>query len=335
MEKKRLLLVGNKVPEDWSFRRGVEAATGKNWELRTAAINRFDGIHRLTRYFTWFLAPFRLFLVRNRYEDILSWEQFLGLILAFYCRIFHVRHYPRITVMALIYRPKKGMVGRIFARFMKYTVSSRYIHRIIVYSRSEVGYYAGLFGVPEDKFAVELLGQDDRRELAEEASGAGGEKYDLSAGRSNRDYGFLRQAWPAGRERLIIVCDVERAEDTPDIHYEKNCHGDDYLRLLAGCHVSVIPLESERFSSGQMVFLQSAMFGKPVIVTRNDTVADYVENGVTGYVIDKTPDALRRALGQMDDPEVYRTMSSNARRVFEERFSLFELGRRVGKRIKG
>ncbi len=329
MEKRRLLVVGNQVPEDWEFRRGVEAETGKSWDIRIDVINRYDGLHKYTRYLTYIFSPLRLFFTRNRYEKMIYWEQFLGLMLVFFCRLFHVKTCPEITIMALIYKPKKGLVGKLFHWFVKRSVTSRYVKRIIVYSQSEVDYYSGLFGVPKEKFSFEPLGLADRKDLRAEEKKP--EKYYLSAGRSNRDYDFLRQAWPRGGKKITVVCDVEKAEDGGGIHYEKSCHGDDYLRLLSGAYASVVPLQSEKISSGQLVFLQSFMFGVPVIATKNDTVPVYVDDGVTGFIIDKTPEALRTALEKLDDPETRQRMSSNARKAFEERYSLFEMGRRVGR----
>ncbi len=328
MDKRRLLVVGNEVEDDWEFRKGVEAATGQKWDVQVSVINRYDGLRKFTRYLTYLFAPLRLFFVRNRYGKIVYWEQFLGLVLVFYCRLFHVKTCPDITIMALIYKPKKGLLGRVFAWFVGYTVSSRYVKQIIVYSQSEIDYYAGLFHIPKDKFRAEMLGIADQRSAISGPVPEG--KYYVSAGRSNRDYAFLRVAWPEDQGVVYVVCDVEKSEDTENIKYLKSCHGDEYLRLLSGAYASIVPLESEKFSSGQLVFLQSAMLGVPVIATRNNTVPDYVEQGKTGLMIEKTPEALRDALKQLDDPDCYAAMRQNARKAFVERFSLFELGRRVG-----
>lgn len=332
MEKRRLILVGNQVAEDWEFQKGMEEATGKKWDVKVCVINRFDGLRKFTRYFMFFLSPLHVFFTRNRFEKIVSWEQFLGLILVFYCRLFHVKRYPEITVMALIYKPKKGVIGRIFAWFVRYTVSSEYIKKIVVYSESEIDYYAKLFGVPRALFCAQSLGIADRPDLA--VSSDVSEKYYVAAGRSNRDYAFLRAAWPKDREKLYIVCDVEKSEDTGNIVYKKNCHGDEYLRLLSGAYGSIVPLESEKISSGQLVFLQSAMLSVPVITTKNDTVSAYVENNATGYIIEKTSAALEEALNKLDHPVVYRQMQQNVRQLYEARFSLLELGKRVGMTVR-
>lgn len=328
MEKKKLILVGNTVDEDWAFRRGVEKATGCPWDVKVCVINQYNGMKKYTRFLTYFLGPMMLFFQRKRYSHIISWEQFLGLITVFFLRIFHVKNPPKMTIMALIYKPKKGLVGRVFEWFVRYTVTSDYVHKIIVYSQSEVDYYAEYFGVGKNKFATELLGVADRPDLRAAAEPA--EPYYVAAGRSNRDYAFLREAWPKDEAPLLIICDVEKSEDTDNIKYLKDCHGDEYLRLLSGARAALVPLQSEKFSSGQLVFLQAAMMGKPVITTPNDTVPDYIDNGHTGLIIQKTPEALAQALATLRDPAYYQQMCQHARRSFETRFSLFELGRRVG-----
>ncbi len=156
----------------------------------------------------------------------------------------------------------------------------------------------------------------------------------LAAGRSNRDYDFLRDAWSGHGESLCIISDRESARDTQTIHYEKNCHGDDYLRLLAQARAVIIPLRAGDFSSGQLVVLQAAMLGKPVIVTENDTIRDYIEDGITGFIIPKRKEALWDALQQLEDEKRYEQICRNAREKFVKDFSLYELGCRVGQQVR-
>lgn len=42
----------------------------------------------------------------KNYNKVLAWQQFYGLILAFYFRMFHVQDVPEIVVLTFIYRPK-------------------------------------------------------------------------------------------------------------------------------------------------------------------------------------------------------------------------------------
>lgn len=331
MAKKHLIVVGNPVPADWEFQRGLEKETGHAWEVRRCCINEYTGLKKYTRYLKYIFYPLTLIAVRERYEKILSWEQFFGLMMAFYMRALHIQHYPDMDVMTFIYRPKKGLAGKLHYRFVHDAVTSRYIRKIYVFGKSEIDYYVQLFGVPREKFVAETLGIADIAPRIQAMSPVRTDHFYLAVGRSNRDYDFLREAWEQIDAPLCIVSDRETAEDTARIHYEKNCHGDAYLRLLADCEAVVVPLRSEDFSSGQLVVLQAAMLGKPVIVTQNNTIRDYIDDGQTGLIIPKTGQALRQALHQLEDPIFYARMCRNARHKFERCFSLYELGCRVGK----
>ncbi len=330
--KKRVILAGNAVPEDWDFQKGVEEETGKSWEVKRCCINEYVGLKKYTRYLKYIVYPFYLIAVRSQYEVIISWEQFFGLMMAFYLRFFRVRSCPPIDIMTFIYRPKKGWIGKAYYYFVKSAVTSRYIRRIYVFSSSEIAHYAGVFGIEKEKFVAETLGIADRAAIIHEQPPIRTDAFFLAAGRSNRDYDFLRRAWEGRKESLCIVCDVEMAEDTPNIRYEKNCHGDGYLRLLADARAVIVPLRSREFSSGQLVVLQAAMLGKPVIVTENDTIQEYIENGKTGFIIPKDSEALWNSIGWLEDDAHYERISQNARHEFEERFSLYELGCRIGRR---
>lgn len=330
MPKRRLIIAGNPVPEDWEFQRGLADTTGWDWEVVRCCINEYGGIKKYTRYLKYAFFPLYLCLIRNRYTKIIAWEQFFGLVMACYLRLFHARRCPELDIMTFIYRPKKGIVGRIYEKFVRYAVTAPYIHKIYVFGSSEIDHYVSLFGVPKEKFASETLGIADIADKIKAMPATASDKFYIAPGRSNRDYNFLRAAWKAVNEKLCIVCDVETAVDEPHIHYEKHLHGDEYLRLLADAYAVIVPLQSTEFSSGQLVLLQAAMLGKPVIVTQNDTVCDYLTDGETGYLISKTPEALQEALQKLNDPQNYHRICQNARHKFETSFSLYELGCRVG-----
>ena len=73
------------------------------------------------------------------------------------------------------------------------------------------------------------------------------------------------------------------------------------------------------------------MLKKPVIITENNTATDYIQNGVDGIIIEKTEDALLKALESLENKEFYDYISNNAREKFEKEFSLTSLGDSIGK----
>lgn len=325
-----VILVDFEPSDNWNFKEAIENATNKKWTVIKAVSNRNHGtkLQKLIRYSKYFVFPFKIFLKRKKYASVLAWQQFYGLILAFYFKVFGVKRAPDITVMTFIYKEKKSFVGKIYAKFMNCVVRSGYIKKFIVFSNSEREYYANVFQVPLEKFVVEVLGLED--ECAIIGAGNSEEKYFLAAGRSNRDYEFLRDAW-SDKNNLKIVCDTCKDTDTTHIKYLKNCYHKEFMQELSNCYAVIIPLQDEKISSGQLVILQAMMLKKPVIVTRNDTVKDYIVDGVDGIIIEKDRKALEAAINKLQEPEVYNTIAENARKSFEEKFSLYAMGLRIGK----
>lgn len=332
MSTRNVLLVDWDPPVTWSFLGGLEAASGEPWEIKKKITNRNHGntFRSCIRYLQYAFFPLRIFFGRKKYRQVLAWQQFFGLFLAFYCRLFHVRRAPAITIMTFIYKPKRGLAGRLYGRFVRYAVTSRFVRRILVYSHEEVAYYASLFGLPEERFAAVRLGEEDMTGRIPIAAPG---DYCLSCGRSNRDYSFLLDIWSQSQGKLKIVCDDRKLEGNGNIEIFSHCYGDAYYQMLAQSYAVIIPLEDEHISSGQLVMIQAMMYGKPCIVTRNETVTDYIVDGKNGYVIPKDREALMEALEHLRDPAVWRRMSEAAREMYVTRYSAGALGDAVGRLV--
>ena len=50
-----------------------------------------------------------------------------------------------------------------------------------------------------------------------------------------------------------------------------------------------------------------------------------------GFVINKDSESLNWAIEQLRDPKVYNAIAENARKSFEEKFSLYAIGLRIGR----
>ena len=184
-----------------------------------------------------------------------------------------------------------------------------------------------IFPVAKDRFISETLGVDDENK---EISNNG---VFLSAGRSNRDYDWLINNWPSDRE-IEIVCDVFKGSyNNENIHIINNCYGQDYFEKLAKCKAVIIPLKDDKISSGQLVIIQAMMLGKPIVVTSNESIKEYINNGFTGYIIPKSNQALLDAILKLDNSDVYRVLSQNARRTYLNKYSMYQMGLRIGRII--
>lgn len=328
---KHVILADFKKREKWDFQTALERETSKEWEVLTCQTNQYHGskMKVLFRYFVYFLFSFRVFISRNRYEQIVAWQQFYGLLLAFFCRIFHVKAAPEIYVMTFIYKPKNAL----YHRFMRYIVTSHYITKLIVMSDGEKRYYAEMFNLSDDKFHCTRIGVTDR--ASDYPLDANRKRYYLSVGRSNRDYTFLRNAWKKEYGELIIICDSYREEKKEGITVLRHCHGDEYLRYVSNCYAQIIPLDDENISSGGLSFLQAMMLSRPTIVTENKTVPDYIDSGRTGIIIKKTTAALAESIAYLEVESNYTAMCQAVRQEYISKYSEDSLGIDISKVLNG
>lgn len=339
--KKNVVLV-DFIPEDtFNFHQYLSRFTKldfttigwKNSGLRT-------GIHdEIARYIGYFTHAFSTFLKRKDYDFIVAWQQFYGLLFAFYCQIFHVEKINYLIIMTFIYKKKAGWLGIVYEYLMKKIVSSIYIDRLVVFSNIEIDYYAKLFGVPKQKFCYIPLGIEERRPLKKVDKSLDlpdSPKFFLSVGRSNRDYKFLIDSLQNEKIGLVILCDyLKKDVDDKYIKVYTDKDGDDYLALLEECYGVILSLKDPYISSGQLVLLQAMQYGKPVIVTETETVIDYVEDGKTAFVISKTKGALLSAITRLlNDAELYYSMSTACRRRFDEMYSIEALAKQISELIK-
>lgn len=326
--KKNTILVDFDVPDDWEYKRGIEDVTGEKWELWKCITHRLQSskLKILLRYIITFLFAFKVFLHRKKYKRIIAWQQFYGLAVAFFCKLFKVKDYPEIYIMTFIYKNNKS---RVFSKFVKYAVDPRYIKKLIVMSDSEKQFYSKELKLDGSLFYCTRVGvKDETNSIKQNIT----EKYYLAVGRSNRDYKFLRDAWKNEYGKLIIVNDSYKEPEKDGIICLKKCYGRDYLQMVANCYAEVIPLNDKNISSGALSFLQAMMFSKPVIVTSNMTVKDYIKSGYNGVIIENTSEELEGAINQLENPILYQKIASNARKEYEEKYSELILGKDIGKK---
>lgn len=332
--KKNVVLVDYDRNSDWDFLRGLKNATHEDWILECQeSSGDHGGIKNLIRYLKYFSFPIHILRKRTEYEKVICWQQFHGIILSFYFKLFRIRRdeCPKLYVMELIYKPKAGLIGKIYNKFINYSIKSPYISKIFVFSRDERERYKILFGLSDNDIVTIHLGIQDRYSKYKDDIKDDG--YYVAAGRSNRDYDFLLKEWPENIP-LKIICDNKKLDVRDNIEQLTNCYREEYHKILAGCHGVVIPLEDEMASSGQLVMLQSMMFGKPIIITENKTVRDYLIDGEDGYVINKNGNELKDRVIDLMNNQLWKKISKIAREHFVISHSELAMGRNVGTIIR-
>lgn len=334
MMKQNIILIDSNETEGIDFKLGIEEVTGQKWTLIVKNSNdRSSKFANLIRYIKYAIVPFGIFLRRNNFDNIITWQQFYGLFFAFYCKLFHVKKSNKLLIMTFIYKGKRGLVGKIYKKFFDYVVHSQYIDGYTCVANVECENYSRLFSLPKDKFNYVQWGLADFAQEYETKKG----KYIFSAGRSNRDWQFVFEALGNSKYSGKMICSEENyAGKYSNLEVLSNISDEDYYRILSQAYCVVISIKDCSISAGQITLIQAMQFGKPVILTQSDGLTnDYVENGENGLIVDKNKESLLAAIDRLySDPDLYEKLSKNGRRLFEEKFSNFRMGKDIGSIVR-
>lgn len=332
--KKNVVLFDSSYDEAYDFIEGLKKETEFDWEAKVCNSNKGRNFfYNIIRYIKYFIYPFYIFLNRKSYSIIIGWQEFYGLIFAFYCRLFKVKKINKVIIKNFIYKPKKGLIGKIYFCFMKYIVKSKYIDMYICASNKMVKYCCNVFDEKSEKFVFIPFGVND---FSNKIKNVEQKEYVLSIGRSNRDWNFLINSFKSLDYNLKIICDeLEQCCNNKNIEILNNIYGEESFKYMSECKCMVISIDNPNIASGDTVLLQAMSFSKPIIITRPSCLADdYVKDGYNGIIIDKNLKDLENALKSIyGNKELYESLSKNARTNYIENHSLFNYGIKVGKNI--
>ena len=150
-KSENVLIIDSDYEEADGFIKGVREVTGEEWQVALHENNKIYGWRRYVRFFT---VALQTVLSGKKYEGktVLCWQQFYGIAIAFFQRMFHMKKRYKLVIMTFIYKEKRGLAGKLFYRFVRYAVTSRYVDKIILTTQSEKPMYQEIFGVEDDLF---------------------------------------------------------------------------------------------------------------------------------------------------------------------------------------
>lgn len=331
-----VVLVDHDPEESDDYLRGLNDSTDFDWHVISSVANKGRGTFAgaITRYVKYFLFPLRVFFNRKYFKNIIGWQAFYGINLAFFEKFFHVKKTHTLVIQHFIYKRKNGVLGKLYDWYIHYAIDEKYIDLIITCSSGYVDELVTEFGLKGSTVKFVPFGVLDYQKQGIVPSKG---NYALSLGRSNRDWDWLIKEAASSPINLIIACDTLHRDNLPsNVRIRNDVNGEESLRLLAGCFCSIIPIDDPRLSSGETVLLQSMCFGKPLIVTSPSGLAsDYVRNGINGFAIEKArSQQLAQKLTQINNNVgEYDSLSSGSRSEYESKYSLVAHGKNVGKAI--
>lgn len=325
-----VLLIDSDYDEATPFIQGLKEATGEEWDITMEQNNKIYGVKRYAKFFT---VAFKMFLKRKKYvgKTLLCWQQFYGITIAFFCRLFHVRKCFNLVIMTFIYKPKFGLTGKLFNSFIKYAITSQYVDKIILTTNSERKLYVKEFGVDENLFAFAHCGAVEFDPVQFEDADLRNQNYYFSTGRSNRDYQFLIDSFKGTNKKLVIACDSLKPECNENIEIRDDLFGNDMLRYMRNAQAVIISLANDCIAAGQLVFLHAMNMGTPAIITKSKGITDdYVKDGYNGLIIEKKKEDLLKAINKLENQNFRCFLSENSMKEFKDKYTYYSSGKEIG-----
>lgn len=338
---KNVILLDNDYETGNEFAEGLRKGSSLEWQCLLCVSNksRKNKFYNIIRYFKYFFFSLRVFFKRKKIDILIGWQAFYAVLFAYYCRLFHVKKKTIVIVKNFIYKPKKGLIGKIYFSFMKKTAASKYIDKLIVSSPSYAEYCSKELGVSIDKFVPLKFGVKDYTNSINNSLEMPFDDFVFAIGRSNRDWPFLIDALKDSRYNLVIASDTYDGDMnnlpsniivSKDITVANNVS----YTYFKNCKCVLVPILDGNIVAGETVVLTALSFSKPVIVTKPSSLSFYIKDNYDGLVINKDKESLLNSLDYLyNDDLKYQELSNNSRKEYESEYSLVKYGEVIGKII--
>lgn len=328
--KKNIILIDFKKKNNWTFEKVLNE--DENWETicKVSNFKTKNIFSKLFQYLIYFMFPIKIFISRKKYNKIIAWQQFYGLIFAYYCSAFKVKKTNKLIIMTFIFKKKKGIIGKIYYKWIKKIIYSNYVDKLIVFSTNEIDYYSKIFPECKEKFIYMNLGVEIQYEIPNLQV----KNYFVSAGKSNRDYKFLIKSFKKINERLYIISYTSPPSQSDNVKILNDCFGVDYYKYIAESFAVIISLDDENISSGQLVLIHAMQQKKPIICTKSNAITNYVIDGYNGFIIDKDFKQLEEAIKKLKNKKIYKKLSENSYTQYINEFSIEKMANNIKKILK-
>lgn len=262
------------------------------------------------------------YIVRNRYDAVVTWAEGLGLPFALLLK-FTGRRFPHVTLSSWMSGRPKPLLLRL---------AQSHISRIVMWSSVQRAFVVDRLGIAPERiaFVKKFADQDFWRP----APGPGDTI--CAVGMEMRDYPTLIEALEGldihchiatGRNRgklFKTVAALEKIRMMPDNISVGRMAYPELRKLYARSRFVVIPLLPSDTDNGLTCMLEAMSMGRAVICSRTEGQVDVLREGVTGlFVPPGDPAALRSAIQHLwNNPDLAAGMGKRARELIEREHSI-------------
>lgn len=248
---------------------------------------------------------------RRKYDAIYTLGAREAQVYGLLCSLLGHGHRPHIASEILLDEAHpESFRWRIKQRLRR--LAFRGCARLIVYSSGERELYRHELDLPIERIAFVPF----HTNILEPRLTPPG-SYGFAAGRSLRDYKTFFSAIEGIDFPFVVVADKASVAHLPKpANVELHCDipRARYLELLEGSRFAVVPLKADYRSTGQVVVLEAASLGKPVVASNVVGVRDYITDGENGLLVEPgNPEMLRDCICRLiGDDALDARLAANA-----------------------
>ena len=238
----------------------------------------------------YILAFLKKFKIVNHSDVIIS-PNYLALFLLLLKKLNILKVRKLCWFAMFVHSPK---MIRIIGKIVKLLSSSDKGFKIIIFSKAEIHMYSQRWNLPEDLFIYCPYGDWNEKKYNQDE--IKDDNFYFSGGYSNRDYVDLIKIFKKIPEKLIIIASKK---NTDLIEYQENnkineniqifydLPQQDFDRLLLHSKAVIFHMKDNTGASGQMVVLNAMCNRKLIISSQNDSINDYVQDGLSAIFYNK------------------------------------------------
>jgi len=233
----------------------------------------------LLRHLRYFQLATYAVLSRKQYDAVFIWQQYVGLYYFLISIIFPLHRRPCCVYYIIFKSRPKSLAARIKRHLMIRMIHSEYVDKTIFLSQSDA-----LYSEVRPEKVILLSTYTEKSSYIEERLVSESVRLSsdyFSGGTSNRDYSALKHL----AERIVdkqfsVAClpkDVARISPFPkNMHIDYNAYDCAFEELILSAKAVILPLENPNVTSGQIVCLRAMQSAKPVFMTRNNFMEEWM-----------------------------------------------------------
>jgi glycosyltransferase involved in cell wall biosynthesis len=270
--------------------------------------------------------PFKALLCQKKYDVIISHSYNSGFVFSLLRSLFNINYPPHILID--IGCLNGGKDNKFQIKIIKFALKS--ISGVIYHSTVNKKFYSEHFSSLNSTFIP--FGVDP--EYFSPLDDIPRNDYALSIGYAKRDYGTLLTAWKdidfplkiiGVNKSTITDLNISNVEFVPKVTINV------LKEYIHHAKFVVLPILNEKYSVGQMTFLQSMAMKKPVIIGLVPGILDYIDNNCLTYKYGNVEDLTEKIKIILSDTDLAICVSDNARSSIIDKYNERDMAQSIFK----